>query len=62
MLTIEVLIDTPGLAGGFVVWLSSQDRTWLNGRYIDDCSVINWRKLTSIGTCLRRGTSVLWRK
>jgi NAD(P)-dependent dehydrogenase (short-subunit alcohol dehydrogenase family) len=33
-LTEIVLTDEPGLCGGFVVWLSSEDRTWLNGRYV----------------------------
>jgi NAD(P)-dependent dehydrogenase (short-subunit alcohol dehydrogenase family) len=33
-LTLEVLIDTPELCGGFVVWLSSAQRNWLNGRYV----------------------------
>jgi hypothetical protein len=28
------LTDEPGLCGGFVVWLSSKDRAWLNGRYV----------------------------
>jgi len=59
MLTIEVLHDTPELAGGFVVWLSSQDRTWLNGRYVDHCDVTKPRKLTSIDIWLRLGTLVL---
>ncbi|KAF2997865.1 hypothetical protein E8E13_002983 [Curvularia kusanoi] len=30
----DFLIDTPDLCGGFVVWLSSQQRDWLNGRYV----------------------------
>ncbi|KAJ8109609.1 hypothetical protein OPT61_g7333 [Boeremia exigua] len=30
----DFMIDTPELCGGFVVWLSSQDRDWLNGRYL----------------------------
>lgn len=34
VLTLEVLIDTPELCGGFVVWLSNEDRSWLNGRYV----------------------------
>lgn len=34
MLTKVVLTDEPELCGGFVVWLSSKDRTWLNGRYV----------------------------
>ena len=33
-LTLKVLIDTPELCGGFVVWLSSQQKNWLNGRYV----------------------------
>ncbi|UPX16627.1 uncharacterized protein EKO05_0007017 [Ascochyta rabiei] len=28
------LIDTAELCGGFVVWLTSQERAWLNGRYV----------------------------
>lgn len=32
VLTRIVMIDAPELCGGFVVWLSSQDRAWLNGR------------------------------
>lgn len=34
MLTLVDLIDTPDLCGGFVVWLSAEDRAWLNGRYV----------------------------
>ncbi|KAF3040178.1 hypothetical protein E8E11_005221 [Didymella keratinophila] len=30
----DFLTDEPGLCGGFVVWLSGKDRTWLNGRYV----------------------------
>jgi len=30
----DFLIDTPELCGGFVVWLSSQQRDYLNGRYV----------------------------
>ncbi|KAJ4987139.1 short-chain dehydrogenase [Stagonosporopsis vannaccii] len=30
----DFLTDTPELCGGFVVWLTSQDRGWLNGRYV----------------------------
>ncbi|KAF1364433.1 putative oxidoreductase ucpA [Lizonia empirigonia] len=30
----DYLIDTPELCGGFVVWLSAEDRAWLNGRYV----------------------------
>ncbi|KAF2622551.1 putative oxidoreductase ucpA [Macroventuria anomochaeta] len=30
----DYLTDTPELCGGFVVWLSSQERGWLNGRYV----------------------------
>ncbi|XPS75581.1 hypothetical protein M3J09_007656 [Ascochyta lentis] len=30
----QYLIDTAELCGGFVVWLTSQDRAWLNGRYV----------------------------
>jgi len=29
-----VLIDTPELAGGFSVWLSAGDKSWLSGRYV----------------------------
>lgn len=28
-----MLIDTPDLCGGFVVWLTKGKRTWLAGRY-----------------------------
>ena len=28
------LTDTPELCGGFVVWLTKGQRTWLNGRYV----------------------------
>lgn len=34
VLILIVLIDEPELCGGFVVWLSSQNRTWLNSRYV----------------------------
>ena len=34
MLTDTDLTDTPELTGGFVVWLTSQERSWLNGRYV----------------------------
>lgn len=34
VLTQLVLTDEPALAGGFVVWLSSKERGWLNGRYV----------------------------
>ncbi|KAF1927125.1 putative oxidoreductase ucpA [Didymella exigua CBS 183.55] len=30
----HLLTDEPELCGGFVVWLSNQDRRWLNGRYV----------------------------
>ncbi|KAL3421386.1 short chain dehydrogenase reductase [Phlyctema vagabunda] len=30
----ELLTDTPDLAGGFVVWLTKGQRTWLSGRYV----------------------------
>ncbi|KAJ4410147.1 hypothetical protein N0V91_002156 [Didymella pomorum] len=30
----DYLIDEPELCGGLVVWLSSKDRAWLNGRYV----------------------------
>jgi hypothetical protein len=29
-----VLIDTPELCGGFVVWLTAASRKWLGGRYV----------------------------
>jgi hypothetical protein len=29
-----VLNDTPDLAGGFTVWLTSGERRWLAGRYV----------------------------
>lgn len=29
-----VLIDTPELAAGFIVWLTKGQRTWLSGRYL----------------------------
>lgn len=34
VLTFAVLTDTPELCGGFVVWLTSNGRAWLNGRYV----------------------------
>jgi hypothetical protein len=34
ILTEIDLIDEPELCGGLVVWLSSKDRAWLNGRYV----------------------------
>lgn len=36
VLTRTVLTDEPELCGGFVVWLSSQERSWLNGRYVEE--------------------------
>lgn len=32
--TGTVLIDTPELAAGFIVWLTKGQRTWLSGRYL----------------------------
>lgn len=32
------LIDTPDLAGGFIVWYTKGQRSWLNGRYLS----VNW--------------------
>lgn len=29
-----VMTDTPDLCGGFVVWLTKGQRTWLSGRYV----------------------------
>jgi hypothetical protein len=29
------LIDSPELAGGFIVWLVKERRDWLSGRYLD---------------------------
>ncbi|KAI9738093.1 MAG: hypothetical protein M1818_005521 [Claussenomyces sp. TS43310] len=29
-----MLVDTPDLCGGFIVWLTKGRRTWLNGRYL----------------------------
>jgi hypothetical protein len=29
-----VLNDTPELCGGFIVWLTAQERKWLNARYV----------------------------
>lgn len=37
VLTDTDLTDTPELCGGFVVWLSRQERGWLNGRYVKNC-------------------------
>jgi hypothetical protein len=28
------LADTPDLAGGFIVWFTKGQRSWLNGRYL----------------------------
>jgi hypothetical protein len=33
-----VLTDDPGICGGFCVWLTSERRDWLSGRYI----TANW--------------------
>ncbi|KAH7063849.1 putative oxidoreductase ucpA [Paraphoma chrysanthemicola] len=30
----SLMTDGPDLSGGFVVWLSAADRSWLNGRYV----------------------------
>jgi hypothetical protein len=32
------LNDTPELCAGFVVWLTKEQRAWLNGRYVS----VNW--------------------
>lgn len=40
------LIDTPELCGGFVVWLTSQDREWLNGRYVERIKQVRVKMLT----------------
>lgn len=29
-----VLTDDPGLAGGFLTWLTKEKREWLSGRYV----------------------------
>jgi NAD(P)-dependent dehydrogenase (short-subunit alcohol dehydrogenase family) len=34
LLTPVGLIDTPDLCGGFVVWLTKGQKSWLNGRYL----------------------------
>lgn len=39
-LTREDLTDTAELCGGFVVWLSSQEREWLNGRYVEERNIL----------------------
>jgi len=33
-----VLTDDPGICGGFCVWLTSERRDWLSGRYL----IANW--------------------
>lgn len=33
-----LLVDTPGLAGGALVWLAKERREWLCGRYVS----VNW--------------------
>ncbi|KAE9967158.1 hypothetical protein BLS_006541 [Venturia inaequalis] len=33
--TRDVLIDSPSLCGGFLVWLTKEKRQWLSGRYLD---------------------------
>lgn len=30
-------MDTPELAGDFVVWLTKERREWLSGRYVSCC-------------------------
>jgi hypothetical protein len=30
----KVLIDTPELCGGFLVWITKGQRSWLSGRYL----------------------------
>jgi hypothetical protein len=32
---MAVLITSPEMAGGFSVWLASEKRLWLSGRYLD---------------------------
>ena len=34
LLTTKVLIDTPELCGGFLVWITKGQRSWLSGRYL----------------------------
>lgn len=34
----DFLVDTPALPGDSLVWLTSQRREWLRGRYINCCS------------------------
>ncbi|QDS77410.1 hypothetical protein FKW77_006336 [Venturia effusa] len=31
----KLLIDSPSLCGGFLVWLTTEKRSWLSGRYLD---------------------------
>jgi hypothetical protein len=31
---MTALVDTPDLYGGFLVWLTHSQRSWLNGRYV----------------------------
>ena len=38
MLIAAVLVDTPDLCGGFIVWYTKSQRSWLNGRYLS----ANW--------------------
>ena len=41
------LIDTPELAGDTIVWLASERREWLRGRYVSctwDMGELLWRK------------------
>lgn len=46
LLTSKDMTDTLELSGGFVVWLSSQERGWLNGRYAEEQNVVPLWKLT----------------
>jgi NAD(P)-dependent dehydrogenase (short-subunit alcohol dehydrogenase family) len=35
LLTLRVVLnDTPGVCGGFIVWLTAKSRAWLSGRYV----------------------------
>jgi hypothetical protein len=33
-MSLLVLTDDPGLAGGFLTWLAKEKRDWLSGRYV----------------------------
>jgi hypothetical protein len=35
--TIGILVDTPGLAADSIVFLTSEKRDWLAGRYVSAC-------------------------